>query len=88
MVYPPLRTDDVPQRRHHAAVPAGGTENAAAHSAALLRLQSDLGLGDIMLNFLYSDYGKDGVAAHMCCCVLCWLSVRVSVSMLLFVCCV
>lgn len=50
--------DDVAERRCDATISTGGTENTTAHSTALLCIQSNLGLGDIMFNFLYSHHGE------------------------------
>lgn len=50
--------DDVIECRCNATISTRSTENTATHSLTLLCIQSDLGLGDIVFNILYSYYGK------------------------------
>lgn len=42
----------------NATISTRSTKNTATHFIALLCIQSNLGLGDIMLNFLYRHHGK------------------------------
>lgn len=49
--------DDEPERGRNAPVQARGAEDAAAHPAALLRVQGDLGLGDPVLDVLHGHHG-------------------------------
>jgi len=49
--------DDEPERGRNAPVQARGAEDAAAHPAALLRVQGDLGLGDTVPDVLHGHHG-------------------------------
>lgn len=51
--------DDVIECGCNAIVSTRGTENTATHSPALLCIQSNLGLGDIVFNILHGNYGKE-----------------------------
>jgi len=53
-----LALDDEPERRRPAPVPARSAQNAAAHPAALLRIQGHLGLGDFVPDFLHGHHGS------------------------------
>lgn len=49
--------DDEPERGRNAPVQARGAEDAATHTAALLRVQGDLGLGDPVPDVLHGYNG-------------------------------
>lgn len=49
--------DDEPEPGRNAPVQARGAEDAAAHPAALLRVQGHLGLGDPVPDVLYGHHG-------------------------------
>lgn len=49
--------DDEPERGRNAPVQARGAEDTAAHPAALLRVQGDLGLGHTVPDVLHGHHG-------------------------------
>lgn len=49
--------DDEPERGRNAPVQARGAEDTAAHTAALLRVQGDMGLGDTVPDVLHGHHG-------------------------------
>lgn len=53
----PFFPADVAGCGHHAAVPAGGAQDAAPHPAALLRLQGHLGLDHPHPDLLHGHHG-------------------------------
>lgn len=56
-VYFGLNADDELERGRNAPVQARGAEDATAHSAALLRVQGDMGLGDPVPDVLHGHHG-------------------------------
>ena len=50
-------SDDEPECRYYATVPPRGAQDATAHPAALLRLQSLVGLGHPVSDLLHGHHG-------------------------------